>query len=90
MLKFGKRSNYSEPSAPYAALGIDDDDEEAAGGRTSKSRARQTISDKRDWGRKKKSTMNVRTAVLYKKNLTTLIEESVRLPHSSLCEAHPI
>ncbi|EIN09727.1 hypothetical protein PUNSTDRAFT_113128 [Punctularia strigosozonata HHB-11173 SS5] len=72
-----ERSNYSEPSAPYAALGLDDDDDdEGGGGRTAKSRARQTISDKRNWGRKKKSTMNVRTAILYKKNLATLIDES--------------
>ncbi|PIL35776.1 hypothetical protein GSI_02506 [Ganoderma sinense ZZ0214-1] len=72
--------------------GQDDDDEGVApGGRTTKGRARQaTISDKRQWEqpggggtgtgtgrRSKKSTMNVRTAILYKKNFTVLLEESV-------------
>ncbi|KAF9000616.1 hypothetical protein BDQ17DRAFT_1400401 [Cyathus striatus] len=70
-----ERSNYSEPTL----LGDDDDE---GGGR--KGRARQTISDKRTFNipgtspaaKKKKSTMNVRTALLYRKNLATLIEES--------------
>ena len=50
-----------------------------------KGRGRQLISEKRNLNipgnspaaRKKKSTMNVRTALLYRKNLATLIEESV-------------
>jgi hypothetical protein len=60
----------------------DGDDEGAGGGKYAKGRARQTISDKRSLagaGKKKKSTMNVRTALLYRKNLATLIEESVRV-----------
>ncbi|PFH53109.1 hypothetical protein AMATHDRAFT_73636 [Amanita thiersii Skay4041] len=70
-------SNYTEPTLlPY-----EDDDE---GGRNAKGRARQTISDKRNLkikgnspaAKKKKSTMNVRTALLYRKNLSTWIEES--------------
>lgn len=45
-----------------------------------KGKARQVIiSDKREWPGmpKKKSSHNVRTAVLYKKNLEKLVEESV-------------
>lgn len=71
-----QRSNYAEPSNSF--LGDDEDD----GGKSAKSRARQTISDKRhviDGGKKKKSSMNIRTALLYRKNLATLIEESVSL-----------
>lgn len=47
-----------------------------------KGKARQmVISDKREWPGmpKRKSSHNVRTAVLYKKNLDKLIEESVSL-----------
>ncbi|KAG6898202.1 hypothetical protein C0992_003314 [Termitomyces sp. T32_za158] len=74
-----ERSNYSEPT-----LMAGEDDEE--GGKSAKGRARQTISDKRNLNiagtsaaaKKKKSTMNVRTALLYRKNLATLIDESVR------------
>lgn len=57
-------------------LGEDDAD----GGKSAKARARQTISDKRhlnNGNKKKKSSMNVRTALLYRKNLATLIDESV-------------
>ncbi|KAJ3518889.1 hypothetical protein NM688_g9379 [Phlebia brevispora] len=71
-----ERSNYSESST---AIGYGaDDEEDAAGGRTTKGRARQTISDKRmaSLGIKKKSTMNIRTAVLYKKSFAMLLEES--------------
>ncbi|KAI0749499.1 hypothetical protein C8Q80DRAFT_1162332 [Daedaleopsis nitida] len=79
-----ERSNYSEPAGVGAATGaggdLDDDDEGVApGGRSTKGRARQaTISDKRHWDGKKpkKSTMNVRTAILYKKNLSVLLDES--------------
>ena len=71
-----KRSNYAEP-----AIWADDE-----GGKSAKGRARQTVSDKRNLnilgnsaaGKKKKSTMNVRTALLYRKNLPTLVEDSVR------------
>ncbi len=72
-----QRSNYSEPAGAGAGGDEEDDHGVAPGGRTAKGRARQTIiSDK---GKKpKKSTMNVRTAVLYKKTLAVLIEDSVR------------
>ncbi|PCH42332.1 hypothetical protein WOLCODRAFT_38419, partial [Wolfiporia cocos MD-104 SS10] len=71
-----ERSNYSEPSGALFP-GLDDDDD-APGGRSAKGRARQTISDKREWPglHKKKSTMAVRTAVLYRKNFATLVDES--------------
>ena len=74
-----QRSNYTESTLlPY------DEDEES--GRNAKGRARQTISDKRHLkmqgnspaAKKKKSTMNVRTALLYRKSLATWIEEAVR------------
>ncbi|KAH9856526.1 hypothetical protein C2E23DRAFT_721448 [Lenzites betulinus] len=75
-----ERSNYSEPAGAGAGgEHQEDDDGVAPGGRTAKGRARQaTISDKRHWDGKKpkKSTMNVRTAVLYKKSLAVLIEDS--------------
>ncbi|EGN99092.1 hypothetical protein SERLA73DRAFT_181906 [Serpula lacrymans var. lacrymans S7.3] len=70
-----ERSNYAEPS--FSLLG--DDEEDGGGGKYAKGRSRQTISDKRHFditGKRKKSTMNVRTALLYRKNLSTLIEES--------------
>lgn len=71
-----ERSNYAETN-----LLAGEDDEE---GVSKKGRARQTISDKRNLNilgssaaaKKKKSTMSVRTALLYRKNLATLIEES--------------
>ncbi|KAF8150765.1 hypothetical protein B0H34DRAFT_784978 [Crassisporium funariophilum] len=73
-----ERSNYAEPT-----LLAGEDDE--GGNKYSKGRGRQIISDKRNLNiagnsaaaRKKKSTMNVRTALLYRKNLATLIEEAV-------------
>jgi hypothetical protein len=77
-ITYVKRSNYAE-----ASLLAGEDEEE---GGSKKGRARQTISDKRNLNilgtsagaKKKKSTMSVRTALLYRKNLATLIEESVR------------
>ncbi|GBE88258.1 hypothetical protein BKA93DRAFT_827365 [Sparassis latifolia] len=73
-----ERSNYTEPSdALFHGLGEDEDG--GAGGRSAKGRARRTVSDKRQWDGKKKpkkSSMNVRTAVLYKKNLAVLLDES--------------
>lgn len=86
MLIFSKRSNYVESAGIFE----DDDEGTTAGGRTAKSRAaaRQIISDKKDWGdgsKKKKSTMNVRTALLYRKNLATLAEESVRAKLHRAC-----
>lgn len=55
-----------------------DSDPESSSNIKSKFRARQTvISDKHSFGKsKKKSTMNVRTAVLYKRPLKTLLLES--------------
>ncbi|KAH7925470.1 hypothetical protein BV22DRAFT_1112265 [Leucogyrophana mollusca] len=71
-----ERSNYAEPS--ISLLG--EEEEDGAGGKYAKGRARQTISDKRHFGdasgKKKKTSMNVRTALLYRKNLATLIEEA--------------
>ncbi|KAF8907337.1 hypothetical protein CPB84DRAFT_1768961 [Gymnopilus junonius] len=75
-----ERSNYAEPTL---LAGVGDEDEEG-GNKYHKGRGRQIISDKRDLNipgtspaaTKKKSTMNVRTALLYRKNLTTYIEES--------------
>ncbi|KAF9532584.1 hypothetical protein CPB83DRAFT_867421 [Crepidotus variabilis] len=75
-----ERSNYAEPTL---LAGVGEEDEEG-GNKYGKGRGRQTISDKRQLdipgnspaARKKKSTMNVRTALLYRKNLATLIEES--------------
>jgi zinc finger HIT domain-containing protein 1 len=77
LFDYHKRTNYAEPSISYF-----DEEQEEEGGKYAKGKARQTISDKRNvlGGRKKKSSMNVRTALLYKKNLATLIEESVRAP----------
>lgn len=80
-----KRSNYAETN-----LLAGEDDEE---GVSKKGRARQTISDKRNLNilgssaaaKKKKSTMSVRTALLYRKNLATLIEESVSNATWSSC-----
>ncbi|TFK27162.1 hypothetical protein FA15DRAFT_702175 [Coprinopsis marcescibilis] len=74
-----ERSNYSEPTTLVS--GQDEDDEE---GGYSKGRARQTISDKRKVtipgkspaARSRKSTMNVRTALLYRKNFAALLDES--------------
>ncbi|KAI9000518.1 hypothetical protein BD414DRAFT_511218 [Trametes punicea] len=74
-----ERSNYSEPAGTGGGGEDEEDEGVALGGRTAKGRARQTtISDKRHWDGKKpkKSTMNVRTAILYKKSLAVLIEES--------------
>ncbi|KZW02759.1 hypothetical protein EXIGLDRAFT_372315 [Exidia glandulosa HHB12029] len=65
-------SNYTEPSASTA------DDNDASG--STSSRARSSISDQRaaaaGVARKKKSTMAVRTALLYRKTLAGLIDES--------------
>ncbi|KAF5392286.1 hypothetical protein D9757_001482 [Collybiopsis confluens] len=78
-----EKSNYNES----AALPVGEDDEDAPTGSkyAAKGRARQTlISDKRNLNlsgtspaaKKKKSTMNVRSALLYRKNFATLIDES--------------
>ncbi|KAJ6631003.1 hypothetical protein B0H10DRAFT_1980305 [Mycena sp. CBHHK59/15] len=71
-----ERSNYAEPSSSN----LGEEEEDAGGSKYSKGRARQLISEKRNVNipgiRKKKSTMNVRTALLYRKNFATLVEES--------------
>jgi len=78
-----ERSNYAEPSSSY--LGMDEDDQT---GKSAKGRARQTVSDKRQLAgpsaKRKKTNMNIRTAILYRKNFATLIEESglANLPSS--------
>ncbi len=67
-------------------MSVTGDDNEQ--GKYGKSRARQIVSDKRNLkllgsspaATKKRSTMNVRSALLYPKNLATLIEESVSDP----------
>lgn len=74
-----QRSNYVE-----ATLVAEDDEAGTAG--ASRRGGRQLISDKRNLtipgtspaATKKKSTMNVRTALLYQKNLAKHIEDSVR------------
>ena len=69
-----QRSNYAE-------VDIDPDQADSTAENSGRRRgsARQTLlSDKRPSVHpNKKSTMNIRTALLYKKNLATLIEESV-------------
>lgn len=85
-----QRSNYSEPSLGLAGA---EDEGEAGGSRATKGRARQALSDKRaaELGKKKKSTMNVRTAVLYKKSFAVLLEESASirvLPRNLSRKAH--
>lgn len=56
-------------------------DEDDQTGKSAKGRARQTVSDKRQLSgpsaKRKKTNMNIRTAILYRKNFATLIEESV-------------
>ncbi|KAF8274740.1 hypothetical protein EI94DRAFT_1768573 [Lactarius quietus] len=61
----------------HSYLGMDEDDQ---AGKSAKGRARQTVSDKRQLSgpgaKRKKANMNIRTAILYRKNFATLIEES--------------
>ncbi|KAF8442416.1 hypothetical protein L210DRAFT_3349734, partial [Boletus edulis BED1] len=73
-----EHTNYAASSL----LNEPDSDPEAPSTQKSKFRARQTvISDKRTFptvsaAKKKKSTMNVRTAILYRKGIAALIDES--------------
>ncbi|KAN0092834.1 hypothetical protein V8E55_003618 [Tylopilus felleus] len=73
-----ERTNYAASSLQNEP----DSDPEASSSQKSKFRARQmVISDKRTFltvnaAKKKKPTMNVRTAILYRKGLATLIDES--------------
>ncbi|KAF9060483.1 hypothetical protein BDP27DRAFT_1385564 [Rhodocollybia butyracea] len=76
-----ERSNHSE----LTSIDVDDDEDEASAVKYTKGRARQTlISDKRNLklagsspaATKKKSTMNIRGALLYRKNLATWVDES--------------
>jgi zinc finger HIT domain-containing protein 1 len=79
-----ERSNYAEPS-----VNIDQEDDDGAGAgsaRRGRAARQSIISDRRGSGTKKsKSTMNVRSALLYRKNLASLIDESgiAGLPASS-------
>jgi zinc finger HIT domain-containing protein 1 len=63
-------------------------DEDDQAGKSAKGRARQTVSDKRQLSgpsaKRKKANMNIRTAILYRKNFATLIEESVCSPFAIL------
>src|SRR6266849_1210309 len=56
-------------------------DEDDQAGKSAKGRARQTVSDKRQLtgpsAKRKKTNMKIRTAILYRKNFATLVEESV-------------
>ena len=65
-------------------------DEDDQTGKSAKGRARQTVSDKRQLSgpgaKRKKTNMNIRTAILYRKNFATLIEESVSGPTCSYPE----
>jgi hypothetical protein len=84
---YEQRSNYAEPS-----IGMDEDDQT---GKSAKGRARQTVSDKRKLSgpsaKRKKANMNIRTAILYRKNFATLIEESVKWSSCNpRCSAHAI
>jgi len=64
-------------------------DEDDQAGKSAKGRARQTVSDKRQLSgpsaKRKKVNMNIRTAILYRKNFATLLEESglANLPSST-------
>lgn len=95
-----QRTNYAASSL----LNEPDSDPEASSNQKSKFRARQTvISDKRTFptvnaAKKKKSSMNVRTAILYRKGLAALIDESVSVlarlraaltPHQGLASLAP-
>ncbi|KAF8591097.1 hypothetical protein K439DRAFT_1644375 [Ramaria rubella] len=69
-----ERSNYAEHSGVSLV-----DDEGSAGIGVAKGRARDIISDRKPGpgvSGKRKSTLNVRSALLYKKNLQQLIDES--------------
>ncbi|KIY43815.1 hypothetical protein FISHEDRAFT_67613 [Fistulina hepatica ATCC 64428] len=78
-----ERSNYVEPGLLSGVAGPSSDD---GSFKYTKGRARQLICDKRGGvklagnspaaNKKKKSTMSVRTALLYHKSLSTLIDES--------------
>jgi hypothetical protein len=66
-----EKSNYTEPVDEQHAV-------EGGARRGHRGAVRHTlISDQRADDKKNKSTMNVRSALMYKKNLATLIEESV-------------
>lgn len=62
-------SNYTEPK--FSLIGEEVDEEN---GGTAKDRMRSTISDK-----KRKSSASIRKILLYRKNLSTLVDEFVSL-----------
>ena len=80
LIKILQRSNYSEPSASLIGISTGENDD-SAGGRSARGKAhpRQAISDNKVYKglKKKKSTMHIRTAILYKKSFAVLLEESV-------------
>ncbi len=69
-------------------------DQDDQAGKSAKGRARQTVSDKRQLSgpsaKRKKANMNIRTAILYRKNFATLIEESVGVPSNGCLGAELI
>ncbi|PAV16462.1 zinc HIT-type [Pyrrhoderma noxium] len=74
-----ERTNYTEPTISLVGISYGE------GGMSARGRARETISDKRvveGVTRKKTQSKAVRDALVYRKNLSTLIEESgiSRLP----------
>lgn len=86
-----QRSNYTEPK--FSLTGEEMNDESGGGG-TGKDRMRSSISDK-----SRKSSASIRKILLYRKNLSTLVDELVSpslaasipptdLPHSWLAVFH--
>ncbi|KAI5122540.1 hypothetical protein M0805_005267 [Coniferiporia weirii] len=68
-----ERTNYTEPTISVAGISFGE------AGMSARGRARETISDKRPTkssAKKKTQSKNVRDALVYRKNLATLIEES--------------
>ncbi|KAH8118126.1 hypothetical protein DFH11DRAFT_1504151, partial [Phellopilus nigrolimitatus] len=65
-----EKTNYTEPTISLAGISFGEGETGARG------RARETISDKRIGVRKKAQSKHVRDALVYRKNLATLIEES--------------
>ncbi|GAA5991624.1 hypothetical protein JCM11641_001492 [Rhodosporidiobolus odoratus] len=64
-----ERTNYTEPTTGPTAYGEDNDDDSSKGP--------SALSDEKDaQGRKKKRPMAVRSLLMYRKNLATLLDES--------------
>ncbi|KAF8339733.1 uncharacterized protein EI90DRAFT_2907580, partial [Cantharellus anzutake] len=71
-------SNYTEPKFSIIGEEVDADGPNTGGG-SAKDRTRSTISDK-----KRKSSANVRRILLYRKNLSALIDEYSSLTSTSM------